>query len=79
MIARCCCDNYYSYTVHMCILIIILIFFHVATVSEYQRFLHRLTCHKVLRVEQYFITFLTGSVEVCTQQYYNKIVIVKTQ
>ena len=36
----------------------------IATVSEYQRFLSRLVAHKTLRIEQPFIVFLTGTIEV---------------
>ena len=39
----------------------------IATVSEYQRFLSRLVAHKTLRIEQPFIVFLTGTIEVRKQ------------
>ena len=43
----------------------------IATVSEYQRFLSRLVAHKTLRIEQPFIVFLTGTIEVRKAKHYN--------
>ena len=35
-----------------------------ATISEFQRFLSRLSAHKVLSTHQFFVVFLSGTAEV---------------